>query len=60
MTPQDRILEDKINAAHHELTQAITRDDTIAALSIQDKYFDLIKQRSPERVAEMELEKGLR
>lgn len=57
MTPQDRQLESAIEIASLELHGAQTAEQSRAALH---KLKSLIDQRTPERVAEIERERGLR
>lgn len=57
MTPADLALEERIADAKRELLRATTSQAKHAAC---DRMTALINSRSPERVAQMEIEKGLR
>lgn len=57
MTQLEALLEHSIEEAWRDLISAATREARVQAFN---SMRDLIKQRTPERVAEMERVRGLR
>lgn len=57
MTQLEALLENSIEEAWRDLVSAATREARVQAFG---RMRDLINQRNPARVAEMERERGLR